>query len=142
VTPFEIGPGKIQTISGATFGWWSDASFTGLGTYDTALGRNAAGVVEINSGTLGTFRDLKARTINATSGFQVGGVQIAASNLSNGVTGSGNIVLATGPTMSNPVVGTQASSDNSTLAASTAYVTTAVSNAIAGVNPAVAVQAA
>lgn len=45
-------------------------------------------------------------------------------------------------TFSNPVVGTQPSSDNSTKAASTAYVNTVVSNAIAGVNPAVAVQAA
>lgn len=39
-------------------------------------------------------------------------------------------------------VATQAASDNSTKAASTAFVTTAISNAIAGVNPAVAVQAA
>lgn len=37
---------------------------------------------------------------------------------------------------------TQASSDNSTKVATTAYVTTGISNAIAGVNPAVAVQAA
>lgn len=39
-------------------------------------------------------------------------------------------------------VTTQSTSDNSTKAASTAYVTTAVANALAGVNPAVAVQAA
>jgi hypothetical protein len=32
-------------------------------TIDTALMRNAAGVVEVNSGTAGQFRDLKARTI-------------------------------------------------------------------------------
>lgn len=42
----------------------------------------------------------------------------------------------------NALVSTQAAADNSTKAASTAYVTTAVSNAIAAVNPAVAVQAA
>lgn len=55
-------------------------------------------------------------------------------------TGSGSTaVLATGPTMTNPIVGTQATSDNSTKAASTAYVTTGISNAISGVNPAVAV---
>lgn len=45
-------------------------------------------------------------------------------------------------TFSSPLVGTQATSDNSTKAASTAYVTTAVANAVAGINPAVAVQAA
>lgn len=59
-----------------------------------------------------------------------------------GVTGSGNVVFATGPTMTNPVVGTQSASDNSTKGASTAYVTAAIASAIAGVNPAVAVQAA
>jgi hypothetical protein len=46
----------------------------------------------------------------------------SASELSDGTTGSGSIVLATGPTLSNPVVGTQSSGDNSTKAASTAYV--------------------
>lgn len=59
-----------------------------------------------------------------------------------GVTGSGSAVLATGPTLTNPIVGTQAATDNSALGASTGYVTTAVANAVAGVNPAVAVQAA
>lgn len=42
----------------------------------------------------------------------------------------------------NPTAPTQASTDNSTRIATTAYTTTAVTNAIAGVNPAVAVQAA
>lgn len=58
-------------------------------------------------------------------------------------TGSGStLVLANGPTMTNPIVGTQSQNDNSTKGASTAYVDLAISNAIAGVNPAVAVQAA
>lgn len=57
--------------------------------------------------------------------------------------GTGSTVVLTGsPTITSPTVGTQATTDNSTLAASTAYVTTAINNAIAGVNPAVAVQAA
>src|SRR6266481_2908431 len=41
-------------------------------------------------------------------------------------TGTENLVLATAPTMSNPVVGTQTSSDNSTKAASTATASTLV----------------
>lgn len=58
-------------------------------------------------------------------------------------TGSGStVVLATSPTMTSPTVGTQVSTDNSTLAASTAFVATAVANAISGVNPAVAVNVA
>lgn len=61
---------------------------------------------------------------------------------STATTGSGNVVLASAPTMTNPVVGTQSQGDSSTKAASTSYVDVAVANAVAGVNPAVAVQAA
>lgn len=60
----------------------------------------------------------------------------------SGTTGSTNVVFSTAPTMSNPVVGTQSQGDGSTKAASTAYVDVAVANAVAGINPAVAVQAA
>lgn len=63
-------------------------------------------------------------------------------NTVTGTTGTGSVVFATAPTMTNPVVGTQSASDNSTKGASTAYVTSAIASAIAGVNPAVAVQAA
>lgn len=70
--------------------------------------------------------------------LQGNGTAISAAS----TTGSGNVVLATSPTLSNPAVGTQSQFNGSTLAASTSYVDTAVANAIAGVNPAVAVQAA
>lgn len=54
-------------------------------------------------------------------------------------TGTGSTaVLSSGPTLTNPIVGTQAVSDNSTLAASTAY----VQSALAQLNPAAAVFAA
>lgn len=57
-----------------------------------------------------------------------GAVTLAASDLTDGTTGSGGaVVLATGPTMTNPVVGTQSPGDNSTKAASTAFVQAAVS---------------
>lgn len=45
-------------------------------------------------------------------------------------------------TFTSPIVGTQSQGDGSTKAASTSYVDVAVANAVAGVNPAVAVQAA
>jgi hypothetical protein len=45
-------------------GW---AATTPDGAPDTALSRNAAGVVEINNGTAGTFRDLQLRAFNGTS---------------------------------------------------------------------------
>lgn len=61
---------------------------------------------------------------NATAGTLAvarGGTGVTSS------TGTGSVVLSSAPTLSNPVVGTQASSDNSTKAASTAYVTSAIS---------------
>lgn len=68
--------------------------------------------------------------------------QLAYLSGTTGTTGTNLLVLATAPTLSNPIVGTQSQGDSSTKAASTSYVDTAVANAIAGVNPAVAVQAA
>lgn len=44
--------------------WSSSADATGAA--DTAIGRNAAGVVEINNGTAGTYRDLICRAITAS----------------------------------------------------------------------------
>lgn len=68
---------------------------------------------------------------------------LAAADLSNGVTGSGAIVLATTPALlGTPTAPTPAATDNSTTLATTAYVTTGIANAIAAVNPAMAVQAA
>lgn len=58
-------------------------------------------------------------------------------------TGTGAAVFAGSPTLTGtPVAPTPAASDNSTTLATTAYVTTGIANAIAAVNPAVAVQAA
>lgn len=57
----------------------------------------------------------------------LGGSQtLAASDLSNGVSGSGAVVLASGGTTTNLVVGTQSPGNNSTTAASTAYADAAV----------------
>lgn len=51
--------------------------------------------------------------------IKIGGVT------STGATGTGKFVFDTAPTLSNPIVGTQTANDNSTKAASTAYVDTA-----------------
>ncbi|HEY6019098.1 MAG TPA: hypothetical protein VIY48_04135 [Candidatus Paceibacterota bacterium] len=65
--------------------------------------------------------------VNAT-GFQVSGVALAASHLSNGVTGSGAVVLATSPTISGisltgtPTAPTAAVDTNTTQIATTAFV--------------------
>jgi hypothetical protein len=55
---------------------WTNGSSYG-GTVDTGLARNAAGVVEVNNGTLGTFRDLILRNLrfkSATIGTSGDGV--------------------------------------------------------------------
>lgn len=57
--------GCFQLGSGVGFNWRSTAT-AGAGSADTGLHRNAAGVLEFNSGTPGTLRDWKARRANLT----------------------------------------------------------------------------
>jgi len=104
----------------------------GTGTWQAnKIGLAYGGTNADLSATGGTSNVLK----QTSSGAAITVAQLAASDLSNGTTGSGGgVVLATSPTLSNPVVGTQSSSDNSTKAASTAYVTTAVTNALNGLD--------
>ena len=45
---------------------WTSTAAINTGAIDTCLFRNAAGVVEIDSGTSGTYRDLKLRNLIAT----------------------------------------------------------------------------
>ena len=95
----------------------------------------AAGVISAVSGGSGTVTSVGLASPNSS---------IALSG-TNPVTGSGTInvdvatsvVLPGAPTTTTPSVG-----DNSTKIPTTAFVTTAVANAISGVNPAIAVQAA
>lgn len=80
--------------------------------------------VYLSEGTIGDVDDnVRAWLIDPTS------AKLRASLTDE--TGTGSAVFATAPTLSNPVVGTQTQGDNSTKAASTAYVDTAVA-ALAG----------
>lgn len=103
----------------------------------------ASDVPTLNQNTTGTAASFTGSLVGDVTGTQgvtavskINGVTVS------GTTGTGNVVFATSPTLTSPVVGTQTQGDASTKAASTSYVDTAVSNAISGVNPAVAVQAA
>jgi hypothetical protein len=86
---------------------WHNGTTARLGFFgfDDSTGKftfipDATNSSEVFSGTLGTI-DVGAVHIN--------GAQIAASNLSNGVTGSGSVVLATSPTLVTPALGTPTS---------------------------------
>lgn len=59
-------PAGINTFATGYFGFSNTSNATG--SADTALYRNASGVVEINNGTAGTFRDLKLRNLLAGGG--------------------------------------------------------------------------
>jgi hypothetical protein len=58
------GGGGFRLGGNRLLGW---CATTPDGSADTAFARNAAGVIEINSGTAGTFRDLQLRALNGTS---------------------------------------------------------------------------
>ena len=80
-----------------------------FGTTATSVG---IGGGNVNAGGNGTF----GGTLSVTGHVTVEGVT------STGATGTGKFVFDTTPTLSNPVVGTQTQGNNSTTAASTAYV--------------------
>lgn len=64
--------GKATFYNDAQIAWISGASVAGGGgTVDTAFNRDSAGVVQINSGVVGTFRDLKLRNLLVQAGGQI-----------------------------------------------------------------------
>ena len=62
---YEVG---VRFASTGLVSWTSGVV---AGTKDTALARNAAGVVEVNSGTLNAYRDLKLRNLIQTEYSQL-----------------------------------------------------------------------
>jgi len=56
----------VLVSSSRVFGWTSN-SFNIATSADTALSRNAAGTVEVNNGTAGTFRDLIVRNLRMSA---------------------------------------------------------------------------
>lgn len=79
---------------------WRSAATWDSGTVDLGLCRNAAGVMEINNGTLGTIRDLKLRTLKRSvltvatlPATPAAGDEVAISDSATGdcVTGGGSL---------------------------------------------------
>jgi hypothetical protein len=55
----------VRMVNSCEVGWSSDGANCNV-AFDAGISRNAAGVVEINNGTAGQYRDLKCRAIIAT----------------------------------------------------------------------------
>ena len=124
-----VGPG----ISGTS------SSGGGSGTVTSVSVVSANGL----AGTVATATTTPAITIKTTVTAPVlagNGTAVTAAT----TTGTGNTaVLSASPALTGvPTAPTGATGDNTTQIATDAFVTTAINNAIAGVNPAVAVQAA
>jgi len=134
---------------------------TGGGDFSSNTSTSVDSEFILFSGTTGKIgkRATGSGVALVTSGvFSAGSVDLSGSNAS-GILAAGRFPALTGDVTTsagslttsiassvnlsgNPTTTTQATTDNSTRIATTAYVTTGISNAIAGVNPAVAVQAA
>lgn len=140
------GSGTVTSVSVTTANGVSGTVATATTTPAISLTLGAITPTTVNSITLSgsSTPTLAVTGTSSISGSNTGDQTIT---LTGDVTGSGtgsfattiktNVALAGSPTTT-----TQSSTDNSTKIATTAYVTTGISNAIAGVNPAIAVQAA
>ena len=84
----ELTGTKLSLGNGNMFSFSSTPASSG--TVDTSIGRNSAGVVEINNGTFGTYRTLKDDVTNAVTGYQVNGAAPANYEL----TGNGTNFVA------------------------------------------------
>jgi len=110
--------GTTTTVNSSTLDV-ADKNITVAKGNTTDANADGAGItVEATTSTNKTFQYDNTNTswtssehLNIASGkvYKVGGTQIAASNLSNGTTGSGQVVLATTPTLITPVLGTPTS---------------------------------
>lgn len=125
-----IADGKTLTVS-------NTLTFTGTDSSSVAFG--AGGTVLYGNQTITLSGDV---TGSGTTAITTTVAKIAGTVVS-GTTGTTNVVFSASPALTgSPTAPTQTAGDNTTKIATDAFVTTAISNAIAGVNPAVAVQAA
>lgn len=101
VKSVDSGAGTVTSITAGT-------GLTG-GTI-TASGTIALDVTAVAAGTYGATNKVPTITVNAHGQLtSAADKQLAASDLTNGTTGSGAVVLATSPTLVTPALGTPAS---------------------------------
>lgn len=133
----------------------ADGSTKGAAAFNSTYFDSASGVISpdltnglATSGQSGYLSSADWSTFNSKGSGTVSSVGVSSTDLSvsgSPITASGSITLNINTSVAlggNPTTTTQPTSDNSTKIATTAFVTTAINNAISGVNPAVAVQAA
>jgi hypothetical protein len=89
------------------------------------------GIIFTGSGTAALFT-LTAAALTVLDDATVGDMVATLGGASS--TGTGGLVRASAPTLTDPVVGTQSAGDNSTKAASTAYADAAVAAGVAGLS--------
>ncbi len=92
---------------------------------------NTSGSTSI-SGLLAVSGVASATTVNATTGYQVNGTALSASNLSNGVTGSGTVVLASNPTLTGTLKTTSVNATTGYQVNGTALSASNLSNGVTG----------
>ena len=108
--------GEVTTLSpsGVTAGTYGNAGNSALITVDAKGRITSASQTALQP----TFANIQSKP-STLAGY---GITAAASDLTNGTTGLGAIVLATNAALTNPTATTQINNDNSTKVATTAYV--------------------
>ena len=96
-------------------------TFTGTMTMPDASTWASTGVSKMVALSLGSATLPSAGRMNVSDQYQINGTQIAASNLSNGTTGSGSVVLAASPTLSGTVAGSITLSGNNTYSGNSTF---------------------
>lgn len=76
----NFGAGTLTLASAKLFGFSSAANLNGGNLVDVAVGRNGVGVLEINNGTAGTYRDLKLRYLNSSANSTGAGSALLGAN--------------------------------------------------------------
>lgn len=110
VQKIELAQNFLFFSSDSNINWKNNVA-VGSGTVDLGASRNAAGVLEINNGTVGTYRDLILRnlTINGTAGspgcLQVDSTGLVSSTASAcGGGGGGSVTHTSGPLTAGAVI--------------------------------------
>lgn len=146
---------KVDKTGAGTFGasvsTTSDGTHPGYATMSgnttaPTVGSNLFALIGPNAATFTAYGLQFSSTAPAAAGpMLVGNVSSGVSQVTYGTqTGTGTVFVASAsPTFTGtPAAPTQTTGDNTTALATDAFVTTAIANAVAGVNPAVAVLAA